>query len=106
MTTRIAIAGIAAVFAVSCAAWADDDGERSKGHARAEKRCEREAEDRGLRVEKVGEADRVGKKQYEVTLRIDRGKERWDDRGRNKRNRDDVRVMCHYDDKSRRAQLF
>ena len=94
------------MFAVSCAAWADDDGERSKGHARAEKRCAREAEDRGLRVEKVGEADRVGKKQYEVPLRIDRGKERWDDRGRNKRNRDDIRVMCHYDDKSRRAQLF
>ena len=106
MTTRIALAGIAAVFAVSCAAWADDDGERSKGHARAEKRCAREAEDRGLRVEKVGDADRIGKKQYEVPLRIDRDKARWDDRRGNKRNRDDIRVMCHYDDRSKRAQLF
>jgi hypothetical protein len=90
---------------VGCAAWADD-GERSKGHARAEKRCAREAEDRGLRVEKVGEADRVGKKQYEVKLRVDRDYDRRDYRGRNKRDRDDIRVMCHYDDRSRRAQLL
>ena len=103
MRLRIGFAALAAALAVSCIAYADedDDGDRSKGYARAEKRCAREAEDRGLRVEKVGDAERVGRKQYQVKLRVD---DRYDDRRRKKG--DDFRVVCRYDDKSRHAEIF
>jgi hypothetical protein len=103
MRIAIGAALLAAVCAGSGAAWADDDDEpRGKGFRRAEKHCEREAEDRGLRVEKVGEAERVAKKRYEVKLRVE--DDRWDDR-RDRRNDDDFRVLCLYDDEERRARI-
>jgi hypothetical protein len=102
MRLRIGIAALAATFALGSVAWADeDDGDkRSKARARAEKHCAREAEDRGLFVEKVGDPEKVGKKQYEVKLRVD---ERYDDR---RRKKDDFRVLCRYDDKRRHAEIF
>jgi hypothetical protein len=103
MRTRIGAAVLAAAFAASGAAWADDDDERrGKGFRRAEKHCEKEAEDRGLRVEKVGEAEKVAKKRYEVKLRVE--DDRWDAR-RDRRDDDDFRVLCLYDDEERRARI-
>ena len=104
MRLRIGIATLAAALSMSCVAWADDDDDRyddghAKAEARAEKHCAREANDQGLRVEKVGDADRIGKKLYEVKLRVD---DRYDER---RRKQDDFRVVCRYDDKSKRAQL-
>ena len=102
MRLRIGIAGLIAALSVSCVAWADDDHDKNtKAESRAEKECAREASDRGLRVEKIGEADRVGKKLYEVKLRVD-------DRSYDERRRrdDDFRVVCRYDAKSRRAQIY
>jgi mRNA-degrading endonuclease RelE of RelBE toxin-antitoxin system len=100
MRVRIGMAALAAAFAVSCVAWADDDRRSAKGFARAERRCEREAEDQGLRVEKVGDAERVGKKRYEVKLRVE---DRSDQR---RRKDDDFRVLCRYDDEERRARIY
>ena len=101
----IGAAALVGLLTVSCVAYADDDHDRSKGEARAEKQCEREAEQRGMRVERVGSAEKVGKKEYEVKLRVDGRDVRYDKRDK-KKGDDDFRVMCHYDDKSRRATLF
>jgi hypothetical protein len=105
--------GLLALLMVStgCIAYSDGDGGRggrSDAEARAEKHCEREAEQRGLRVERVGDAEKVGKKEYEVRLRVDdRRYERSDDkRGKKKDKDDDLRVVCRYDDKSRRASIY
>ena len=104
MQARIGAAVLAAAFAVGGVAHADDDDDerRGKGFRRAEKHCEREAEDRGLRVEKVGEAEKVSKKRYEVRLRVE--DDDWDAR-RSRRDDDDFRVVCRYDDEERRARI-
>jgi hypothetical protein len=105
MRLRIGAVSAAAILATSCIAYADDDRDhggdgRSKAEARAERQCEREAEDRGLRVRGVGDAERVGKKEYEVRLRVD------DRDDRRKKKDDDFRVLCRYDDRSRRASIY
>jgi hypothetical protein len=106
MTLRMGLAALLGLFVTACIAYADDDDDnRSNAEARAEKRCAREAEERGLRVERVGDAEKVGKKEYEVRLRVDdRGYGRNDKR--DKKKDDDVRVTCRYDDKSRRADIY
>jgi phenylalanyl-tRNA synthetase alpha subunit len=68
-------------------------GEDSEPESRARKQCKRVAEARGLKVEKVGNAEKVGKKRYEVSLRVKRKKA------------DDTHVICRYDDKIRQAEI-
>jgi hypothetical protein len=47
----------------------------------------------------------VGKKQYEVKLKVD--ERQYDDKqGKKKKKGDEVRVLCRYDDKDRRATLY
>ena len=114
MRLHIGAAALLAALSVSCVAYADDDdddGGRSKGYARAEKHCAREAEERGLRVENIGDVDRVGKKQYEVRLRVDSRDFERRDRDRNGRwdrdlDRDEFRVTCQYDDREKRARIY
>ena len=78
----------------------DQDKDRSNAEERAQKYCVSEAKSRGLRVEDVGRIDKVGKKQYEVKLRIDGGK------GKDKKDKGgDYNVLCRYDDKSRNARI-
>ena len=109
MTFRIAATASAAVLAIGCVAYADDDDDRrARGEARAEKRCAREAEDQGLRVERVGDAERVGKKEYEVRLRVDDDRDgRYGRRDRDRdRDDDEFRVTCRYDDRSKSARIY
>ena len=109
MTFRMAAWAFAGVLAIGCIAYADDDDDRSsKGEARAERQCAREAEDQGLRVERIGDAERVGKKEYEVRLRVDDDRDgRYSRRGRDRdRDDDEFRVTCRYDDRSKSARIY
>ncbi len=67
--------------------------EESEPESRARKQCKRVAEARGLKLEKVGKAEKVGKKRWEVSLRVKRKKA------------DDTHVICRYDDKLRQAEI-
>ena len=98
MKSRIGLAALA-ILSVSCVTWADEGHGRSEAYARAERHCAREAQDQGLRVEKIGDVEKVGKKQYEVKLRVD---DRYD---RRERKKDDFRVLCRYDDRERLARI-
>jgi hypothetical protein len=104
--------GFAALLALSATACIADGGGGGRGgdgnreaEARAERRCEREAEERGMRVRNVSSAEKVGKKQYEVRLKVDE-RQYGDYDKKSKKKGDEVRVVCHYDDKDRRATLY
>jgi hypothetical protein len=111
MTVRTVFVSTLALFAMACIVDGGGDGHghggggNSEAEARAEKRCEREAEDRGLRVRNVSNAEKVGKKQYEVRLKVDE-RQYYDDKQGKKKKGDEVRVLCRYDDKDRRATLY
>jgi hypothetical protein len=74
------------------------DEKFSKVERRAIDACIATARARGLRVERVGRVEKFGKKEYDVALRIDPGR-------KDNRKKDDRRLRCRYDDKSRRAVL-
>jgi hypothetical protein len=79
----------------------DRDDDRPKAEERARKYCTDAAKAHGFRVDKIGGVEKVGKKQYDVKLRLKtKNKElkKSDDEG--------VRRVCRYDDKSRHASLF
>jgi hypothetical protein len=80
----------------------DHDNDRSNAEERAQKYCLKEAKSRGMRVEDVGRIDKLGKKDYEVKLRIDAGKDKKD---KDKDKGGDYTVYCRYDDKSRNARI-
>jgi hypothetical protein len=82
----------------------DRDDDRPKAEERARRYCIDEAKDRGLRIEDVGGVDKVGKKQYEVRLRVEPKKDS-KDKGEKKKD-GDFRALCRYDDKARRATLY
>ncbi len=107
MKTSALIAGIVLLLA-GCINLSDDDRDRdknrSKGEERARSHCVAEANSRGMRVESAGQAQKVGKKQYEVKLRIDAHRQHGNSKKQKKKN-DDYRVLCQYDDKSRRARI-
>jgi len=88
---RIWSVGLIAALALAGAA----HGEDSEAEARARKRCEKAAEARGLKVEKVGKPEKVGKKAYELKLRIKQ----------KEKKADDYHVICRYDDKAREAEI-
>lgn len=111
MTSRTGLAALALLFGTACVVdGGGGGGGRGNGdrdaEARAEKRCEREAEERGLRVRKVGAAEKVGKKQYEVKLRVDDSRYGRVEKDKKKNKDDEVRVLCRYDDKDRRASIY
>jgi hypothetical protein len=100
------LAALVALLLAGCITGSDHDDrdrDRSKGEDRAKKYCVQEAKSRGMRVENVGNIDKVGKKQYEVKLRIDSRKS---DKKDDKKKGGDFRVLCRYDDKSRRATIY
>lgn len=104
MKTPALVAGIALLLA-GCINLSDDDHDkdRSKREERARKFCVEEAHSRGMQVESAGQVHKVGKKQFEVRLRIDAHKQ-----GKSKKDKkkdDDFRVLCRYDDTSRRARI-
>ncbi|MGH7287586.1 MAG: hypothetical protein ACREI8_06155 [Myxococcota bacterium] len=89
MKRRFWIGGLVLSLAFAGVAYAEE----SEAKSRARKQCKRVAEARELKVEKVGNAEKVGKKRYEVSLRVKRKKA------------DDTHVICRYDDKIRQAEI-
>ena len=76
----------------------DRDKDRSKAEERARKYCLDDAKSRGLRVEDVGKIEKLGKKQYELRLRVETKKKDGKKNG-------EFRVVCRYDDKARSATI-
>jgi len=79
----------------------DHDDDRPKSEERARSYCVEEAKSRGWRVEDVGRIEKVGKKQYEVKLRVRERKKQEKSKGG-----DNLHVLCRYDDKGRNAALY
>jgi len=76
----------------------DHDKDRPKAEERAKRYCLDLAKSRGLRVADVGKIEKLGKKQYDVRLRVEPKKKDGKKNG-------EFRVVCRYDDKARSATI-